>query len=299
MPPEGIAHASREHLLRFEEIVRLVRIFAARGVTKIRLTGGEPLIRNNIERLVADLAAVEGIQSIGLTTNGVLLGEQVAALKSAGLHQVNVSLDTLRPDRFLQITLRDDRARVFAGIDAALAAGFVPLKLNVVVIRGMNDDEILDFVEVTRTLPIVVRFIEYMPFAADQPHGSRYVSAAAIRRVIEEHYPLTPVPVGDSDVAVAREFSIPGFTGIIGLISPISDNFCSRCNRLRLTADGSLKSCLFHPAGANLRDPLRSGVSDTTLAGTIQRVVREKPEMHPPPEELIQMTAQTMTTIGG
>ncbi len=299
MPPEGIEHTSRERILRFDEIVRLARILAQIGVTKVRLTGGEPLVRRDIGRLIGDLSGIERIHTIGLTTNGVLLAKCAKELRAVGLSRLNVSLDTLRPERFARITLRDNYHLVRAGIDTALAVGFVPLKLNVVVIGGVNDDEITDFVEIAHRRPINVRFIEYMPFAVDSHHHDRFVSSTAIRRAIEKQYTLTPVLAGENGDAVAREFSIPGFAGTIGFISPMTNHFCNGCNRLRLTAEGSIKSCLFYPAETNLRDAMRAGATDTELAGLIRRVVNKKSAGHPPVEMLPHLDQQTMIRIGG
>ncbi len=299
LPPEGITPTAHEQILTFAEIIRLVRIFSALGVTKVRLTGGEPLVRKDIDKLVADLSGIRGISTIGLTTNGVLLENHVLPLKTAGLSQLNVSLDTLRPGKFAEITLRDDYRRVRNGIAAALAAGFVPLKVNVVVMNGVNDDEIPAFVELARRKPINVRFIEYMPFVNGPQQQGRFMPCSAVHRMITAKYRLTAIPVGEKEASVAREFRIPGFAGSIGFISPMSDHFCAKCNRLRLTAEGSIKSCLFYPAEAGLRDRMRAGATDAELVDIIRGVVEQKREGHPPLEMLTTLEKQTMIKTGG
>lgn len=298
MPPGGIRKARREQILRFHEIERLARLFVRLGVKKIRLTGGEPLVRKDIEGLVEDLARIPGLQTLAMTTNGVLLEKYAPLLRAAGLSRLNVSLDTLRPERFARVALRGFYARVRRGMDAALAAGFAPLKLNVVVIGGVNDDELLDFVEIARDRPIHVRFIEYMPFRGNRWDRRRFVSCRDMRRAIEVRYALRPVEGGE-DSAVARAFRAPGFRGGIGFIAAMTDPFCSRCNRLRLTADGSLKTCLFHPPTLQLRDALRAGGSDDELAARIRSAVSGKPRRRPAPEGLAGHIGASMVEIGG
>lgn len=308
MPPEGIPKKERAEILRLEEIVQMAGLFVRLGVNKLRLTGGEPLIRRNIIQLITSLAGIPGLETLAMTTNGVLLADQAGALKAAGINRLNISLDTLRPERFERINLRGYFAQAWAGLESALEAGFAPLKLNVVVMGGVNDDELLDFVDLARTRPIHVRFIEYMPFKSNAWSPARFMPWSAMRRVIEGRYALTPlVGNGDSGIsgdamdsgAVAKDFAIEGFCGAIGFISPLSDHFCAGCNRLRLTADGQVKSCLFRPPEASLRDALRGGAPDEEMMAIIRRVVAGKDEAHPPLEELATLENQSMIEIGG
>ncbi|MHB9132453.1 MAG: GTP 3',8-cyclase MoaA [Armatimonadota bacterium] len=297
MPPEGIAWRQREEILRLEEIYRLARIFAELGITKIRLTGGEPTLRRDIEWLIKHLVAIPGIDTVALTTNGVLLGEKAAEYKACGLHAINVSLDTLQPERFIRITGSDRHREVMAGIEAALAAGFTPLKLNVVVMGGINDDEVLDFVEFALDKPVNVRFIEYMPFRGNGWQQAKFISYREMLDTITARYPLTPVPADAS--AVAKDYRIDAGRGTVSFITPVSAHFCDSCTRLRLTADGSVKTCLFHPAEINLRDLLRDGTPDVLIAGAIRDAVVGKPLAHPSVEELEASNSRCMSQIGG
>jgi len=301
MPPQGINIRKREEILNFDEIERVSRIFAEMGVTKIRLTGGEPLVRKNLPNLISRLANLPGIETIGMTTNGVLLKENAHLLKDSGLTKLNISLDTLRPDRFEHIALRNHYVDVQVGINMALAAGFVPLKLNVVVMKGINDDEILDFVEFVRDKPINVRFIEYMPFKFNQWNHARFISYQEMKKRIERHHQLLPLLEKPVPSAVAKDFRIGGFVGTVSFITPMSDHFCDGCNRLRLMADGSIKSCLFHPAEVNLLSTLRSGASDETIAELIHDAVKLKPKAHPRMDDAKGATFEnrTMIEIGG
>jgi len=299
MPPGGISHNSQDLILRFEEITKLVHIFADLGVRKVRLTGGEPLLRKNIETLVAAIAKIEGIDTIGLTTNGILLREQADSLKLAGLTRLNVSLDTLRPDRFARLTHVDGYLRVRDGIDQALKAGFTPLRINVVVMRDFNDDELLDFVELARHDPFDVRFIEFMPFSANGWANDQFVSFAAMHQTISERYSLLPVAPVEDPPRVAKEFHITGFCGTVGFITAISLPFCRDCNRLRLSADGVLRSCLFSQTGISLRDAIRRGESEDTLVGIIRRLVEAKPLDHPDLEDLCNNRDHFIAEVGG
>lgn len=299
MPPGGIAHRTRSEILSFDELARLGRLFVALGVCKIRLTGGEPLMRRNLAELVAMLAGTVGLETLSLTTNGVLLAEQAGGLKAAGLRRLNVSLDTLRPERFARIALRDFHRRVLAGIDAALEAGFAPLKLNMVVMGGVNDDEILDFVELTRERPVQVRFIETMPFRLRDEAG--FVPAESMRRMIEERYGiLKNAERGDGmSEGVARAFCVGGHRGTVGFISPVSEHFCAGCDRLRLTADGRLKTCLFSPPEISLRDAMRGGAEDEELIRNVRDALGKKHAAHPPLKDAGELKTENMAEIGG
>lgn len=285
-----------EEVLSYDEIAALVRVFASLGIAKVRVTGGEPLLRPRIERLIEALRGIAGLDTIALTTNGVLLARHARALKAAGLSRLNVSLDTLKPERFERIALRNNHRAVIEGIDAALEAGFVPLRINVVVLAGVNDDELLDFVELARTRPFAVRFIEHMPFACSLRRDARLVPYLAMRRQIEERHRLTPAAANGQ---VAREFRIDGFAGTIGFITPMSHRFCGECNRMRLLANGTLKRCLFAPAAVNLGAALRAGASEADLAALIAADLRRKERARPPDIARAAPHALSMVRIGG
>jgi len=297
LPAAGIVTKPKGEILTFDEIERVAQVFARLGVTKIRLTGGEPLVRKNLPELVGRLASIGGIRTVAMTTNGVLLKAHMKELKQAGLRSINVSLDTLRPERFEKIALRSHYDDVLAGIAAALDEGFTPIKLNIVVMGGVNDDEILDFVELTKERPINVRFIEFMPFRSNQWSAGTFVSYAAMKSSIERHYEL--MPDGMRDGAVARDFRIVGFAGSVSFITSMSDHFCDSCNRFRLTADGSIKSCLFHHAEVTLRAALRGGASKEVLEAMIRSAVILKPQRHPDMDALVELENRSMIEIGG
>ncbi|MFC1614473.1 GTP 3',8-cyclase MoaA [Gemmatimonadota bacterium] len=299
MPSPGTEPAGCDENMSSAEITRLARIFAGLGVNKVRLTGGEPLLRRDLEKLVERLAGMSGLDTLGLTTNGVLLAEQALALRRAGINRLNLSLDSLRPERFAGITTRDYFNRVLSGLDAALEAGFSPVRLNVVIVKGVNDDELVDFVEFVRDKPVHVRFIEYMPFRANRWNPSGFLSFDRMRRRIESRYSLIPCDSGENQSGTARQYRIEGFLGEVGFITSLSDKFCARCNRLRLTADGRLKTCLFYPAEVSLAAPLRDGAGDDEIAGIITRALAVKPKAHPPLKELINSTERSMIEIGG
>jgi cyclic pyranopterin phosphate synthase len=230
--------------------------------------------------LVAAVASVPGIDDVALSTNGLLLEEQLPALAAAGLHRINVSLDTLRPDRFEAIARRPGLERVMRGIDAALALGLQPLKLNCVVMRGSNDDEVVAFAELTRDRAVFVRFIEVMPVLENlEMHADTYVSSDEILERIASHAALEPAP-GPAGNGPARYFALDGARGAVGVISPLSHDYCERCNRVRLTADGRLRLCLFGDHAVDLRGPLRAGASTSELAGLLRASMLIKPERH-------------------
>jgi GTP 3',8-cyclase len=278
MPLEGLEWLQREQILTYEEIERIVRVMAPMGLERVRITGGEPLVRRDVHELVKLLAAVPGIRDLSLSTNAVLLGEQAEALRSAGVHRLNVSLDSLRPDRVDAIARRPGSyPKIMEGLDAAERVGFAPIKINVVLIRGQNDDEIADFAEITRERPWHVRFIEMMPTGANLDlSANEFVSCAEAIRKVKEIDELEPVagPFGNGP---ARYYQFPGAPGTIGVITPMSHNYCDRCNRMRLTADGQLRPCLFGHIQTNLREPLRDGAD---LVPLIEQTLRIKPERH-------------------
>lgn len=280
MPEGGLPWLRREEILSYEEIAEIVQAAASVGVRTIRLTGGEPLVRRNLSRLVAAIAAVPGIDDIALSTNALLLEEQLPELVAAGLRRINVSLDTLRADRFETIARRPGLDAVLRAIDAAVSAGLAPVKLNCVVMRGQNDDELADFAELTRERPIFVRFIEVMPVHENLGlQRDAYVSSDEILERVSAIGEIATV-VGPSGNGPARYFAFPGAAGAIGVISPLSHDYCERCNRVRLTADGRLRLCLFGDHALDLRSPLRAGATTDELAGLLQSAMLIKPERH-------------------
>lgn len=298
MPEEGVPSCAHDDILRYEEIERVVRAAAALGVRTIRLTGGEPLVRLGVVELVRALARIPGIEDVAMTTNGMLLRRYAAPLAEAGLHRVNVSLDTLRPDRFRAITRLGDLDTVLAGIDAAFAAGLEPVKINTVVMRGQNDDEVVDLARKTLNAPWHVRFIEWMPIgAAARDWRARVVSAAEIRARIEVALgPLTPAAVNGA--GPARIYRLPDAAGTLGFIGAVSEHFCASCNRLRLTADGKLRPCLLAVEELDLRAALRQGASEAEIQALLLAAVRAKPRGHHLADQA-QVQGRAMAQIGG
>ena len=299
MPEAGLPWIPKAEILSYEEIARIVGAAAKIGVRSIRLTGGEPLIRRGLERLVALIAATPGIDDIALSTNGLLLAEQARHLRDAGLTRVNVSLDTLREDRFTSIARRPGLERVLAGIDAAFAAGLGPLKLNCVVMRGQNDDEIGAFAELTRTRPLAVRFIEVMPVEENVAgHAADYVSATEILERVRGIAALHPVD-GPPGNGPARYYAFDGAAGSVGVISPLSHDYCDTCNRVRLSADGRLKLCLFGDHFIDLRTPVRNGADDDELIGIFRGSMYVKPERHHLDVGQTASAMRALSEIGG
>jgi len=290
MPTEGIRLLSHDEILTYEEIVSVVRLASELGINKLRLTGGEPLVRARLPELVAMLADIGAIDDISLTTNGALLKEYAAELKRAGLKRVNVSLDSLNQDKFERITRYRKLSDVLQGIEAAKACGLNPVKINMVVLRGVNDDEILDFARLTIAEGWHVRFIELMPFVADNPaegHSSgrkadshsQFMSADEIKKRLDGLGELNPcLPITGN--GPAKYFRFPEAAGTIGFITPVSQHFCFNCNRLRLTAEGKLRPCLLSDSEIDLRQPLRSGASAEKLKQVITEAIQKKPKEH-------------------
>jgi len=299
MPAEGLKWKKPEHLLNIDEIVRVARVMADMGVRKIRLTGGEPTTRGDLAELVSRLIEIQGINTVSLTSNGVLFAKYAQALKQAGLTGVNISLDSLNRETFRKIARRDALNQVLESIEASLQNNFEPVKINMVVMAGVNEHEMLDFVELARSKPVNVRFIEYMPFKGNQWDPTGVVSYAVMRERIEERYDLHAMPETFITNRVAEDFVIPGFRGKISFIASMSRSFCATCSRLRLTADGALKACLFFPAQAQLRDLLRMGATDAQIKDVISQSILAKPEGHPDPTELIALNDLSMIEIGG
>ena len=300
MPAEGLKWLAREDVLRFEEIVRLARIFVQRyGVRTIRLTGGEPLVRVQLEDLVAMINAIDPTLDITMTTNGVLLREKAQKLYEAGLKRINISLDTLNMERFHEIARSDQFARTMDGIEAAREAGLWPIKLNMVVMKGHNDDEVVDFARLARDKGYEVRFIEFMPLDGDNIWtNEQVVPSLRIQEQIEDLFPL--VPVHDPRPGPATKFKfVDGAPGGIGFISSVSQAFCTSCNRIRLTAEGGLRTCLFSLHETPLRDLIRSGVSDEHICRVIETAVWRKEEGHQINKPGFIKPAKSMSQIGG
>jgi cyclic pyranopterin phosphate synthase len=316
MPPQGIEWRPRSQILTYEEITAAVRAAAALGVRKIRLTGGEPLVRPHVERLVEMVAAVPGIEDVSMTTNAVLLDRRAEALARAGLRRVNVSLDTLRADRFEQITRLGHIDDVRRGLEAAERAGLAPIKLNAVVVRGMNDDELADFARLTLDHAWHVRFIELMPVANEGDWGEHLPLPGNRLVTAEEMQARLSTQLGVPGLFVeallassavpgngpARVFRLPNAKGTLGLITPVSQHFCPTCNRLRLTADGKLRPCLLAEGEVDVMSALRSNASEAEVRALFVRAVENKPERHRlnepiAPTELIGQ--RVMAQIGG
>lgn len=299
MPADGIQKRGHSAILSYEELQVIVRAAAELGISKVRLTGGEPLARLGLADLVRLIAAIPGVDDISMTTNGTLLAHQAAELARAGLQRVNISLDTLRADRFVQITRRDRLDDVWAGIEAAKAAGLAPIKLNMVPVRGLNDDEVVEFARKTQSDGWHVRFIELMPIGVSLDWaGDGGVPIPEIRERIEtEVGPLEAVhgPTGNGP---ARYYRLPGAEGSIGFIGALSDHFCRTCNRLRLTADGRLRPCLMSEHEIDLRTPLRAGADLPTIQSLLAQAIHHKPQSHHLDEALAPRD-RTMAEIGG
>ncbi len=293
----SVAYLPRSEILSYEEIQRLVEVAASMGITKVRLTGGEPLLRPELSKLVGMLARIEGIDDISLTTNGTLLGKYALELKEAGLKRVNVSLDTLKKDRFQRITGGDNLADVLAGIEAAHRAGLNPVKINMVVMRRINDDEILDFAQKSIREGWHVRFIEYMPFGTLKTDAATVVPILEIGERIQSLGKLEPYSnqIGNGP---ARYYQLPGAEGTIGFITPLTEHFCHNCNRLRLTSNGQLRPCLLDDDEVDLEQRLRQGASMDELKQLIQQAVDIKRERHHLNEGLTP-GGRTMRQIGG
>jgi len=299
MPAEGLEWLERDELLSFEEIERLVRVLARMGVDEVRLTGGEPLVRRDLPTLVGMLAATPGVRDLSLTTNGVLLDRFAAPLVEAGLRRLNVSLDSLSHVRFAEITRRDALDRVLAGLAAAERHPELrPIKVNCVAIKGFTEEEVPALAELARRKPYVVRFIEFMPLDADQAwRGDDVLTGGEIRALIEERWPLEELPAKAS--STARRFRFVDGAGEIGFVNPVSEPFCSTCDRIRLTADGQLRTCLFSRREWDLKAPLRDGSSNERLDELIRFAVAHKELKHKINDPGFVRASRSMSQIGG
>jgi len=299
MPAEGLPWLDRSALLTYEEIERIVRLLAAMGVHDVRLTGGEPLVRKGLWRLVEALSAIDDVHDLSLTTNGYLLAKQVDDLVRAGLRRVNVSLDSLAQDRFFQLTRRDSLHQVLEGLEAAQEHPELrPIKVNVVALKDFTEDEVLRFAEFARRHPYEVRFIEFMPLDADRAWTrDKVLPNAEIVAMIDAVYPLQPV--GRERHGTARRYRFADGNGEMGFISPVSEPFCGDCNRIRLTAEGELRTCLFSMTETDLRGPLRAGASDAELEEIVRDAVWRKELKHHVNDPGFVQPSRTMSRIGG
>ncbi|WP_457574781.1 GTP 3',8-cyclase MoaA [Desulfolithobacter sp.] len=292
-----------EDLLSYEELLRVVKVAVNMGISKLRLTGGEPLVRRGVMHFIDQLGDIDHLDDIRLTTNGVLLARYAGQLKKAGVTKVNISLDTLKPERFARITGMDYFHQVWEGIETVQKLGFKPVKVNMVVMRGINDDELVDFARLSRETGLQIRFIEFMPIGASSRwNKDTYMSSDEIMERISILGELIPLQPGRAD-GPAKVYRLGGDAqGTLGFISPISHHFCDRCNRLRLTSEGRLRSCLLHDDEVDLRAVLRRGCSDEEIAQTLLAAIRNKPKGHQMAERLREQGGDChgrMSRIGG
>lgn len=293
IPAEGVEWIELDKILRYEELLRIIGAFASLGIDKVRITGGEPLVRKGLMSFLSKVTALPGIKEVALTTNGSMLEEYAPLLKQAGVKRINVSLDTLQRERFIKITGQDGLAQVLAGISKAQEVGLTPIKINMVVMKGFNSDEIVPMAALALNNPYQIRFIEYMPFNAGEDYlftaeeMSQQLLAAGFTTLIPQ----------ESGSCPAKIFNIPNSQGSIGFITPVSQHFCGSCNRIRLTPDGYLKPCLLSNDEYSLGELLRLGISDHELRETIKHVVWNKPRQHY--LEKGQKSERGMSRIGG
>ena len=303
MPADNVEFMQRSELLTFEEIERFVKVAASLGINKLRLTGGEPLVRRDLPELIRRVSKIKGIQDIGLTTNGILLADQANALHDAGLSRINISLDALDPVRFKEVTRRDGYEKVIEGIEAARSVGFDPIKINAVSIRGLTEDQLIPFGQLARDTGIEVRFIEFMPLDADNAwERDRVLFAAEIREHLETEFgPLVPL-VRTDPTAPASQYEFADGIGRIGLIASVSEPFCSNCNRFRLTADGKLRNCLFSLHETDVKELLRGGDEsdrDSRIVEAIAASIHAKTQGHEINADHFVQPDRPMYSIGG
>lgn len=300
MPEEGIHYLPKKELLTFEEIERVVGLLASLGISKLRLTGGEPFVRSDLMHLIRNIRGISEIKDIHLTTNGVLIEPHIQELKALGIASINLSLDTLDRERFKLITRRDEFDKTWAAFKALIEAG-IPLKLNAVVMEGKNIDDILPMVALTRDYPISVRFIEEMPFNGE---GSHYAHLAWTHRQILQHirqaFP-TLIKIDDPAHATAQHYQVPGFKGNLGVIAAFTRTFCGTCNRIRITAQGILKTCLYDDGVLNIKDLMRSGANDADIKNELLQAFSHRPKdgFEAEHRRKIKLVKESMSTIGG
>jgi GTP 3',8-cyclase len=299
MPKEGISPIGHDDILRYEEILRVARCAARKGISKIRITGGEPLVRKGIIDFIADLSRASGITDLSITTNGVLLEACAQALYQSGIRRINISLDTLDPEKYRTITRGGDITTVLSGIRKAHEAGFAPIKINVVAMRNVNDDEAVAFARLTIDRPVHIRFIEFMPVAGQTMwQEAQFISSQELQERIGSIGKLLPLDA-DEKAGPAKMFRLEGAQGKLGFITALSSHFCASCNRLRLTADGKLRTCLFSDDETDLKPLLRGGCTDDELSGVIEQAIRSKPQRHEIHEASYKKCSRTMSAIGG
>lgn len=298
MPAEGVDLTPGPLVMSQNEIVRLANLFVSSGVNKIRLTGGEPSIRKDIVEICSKLSNLKGLNTLAMTTNGLALARKLPNLKDSGLNLLNISLDTLVPAKFEFMTRRKGHERVMESIYTAVDLGYNPVKVNCVVMRGFNDDEICDFVELTKDKPINVRFIEFMPFDGNVWNVKKLVSYAEMLDIVGKRFAGLK-RIQDHPTETAKNFTVDGHRGTVSFITSMTDHFCSGCNRLRLLADGNLKVCLFGPSEVSLRDPLRAGADDNELCQIIGAAVKRKKASHAGMLDIAKTPNRPMIHIGG
>jgi cyclic pyranopterin phosphate synthase len=299
MPEEGVEFMPHAEILTYEEMLVIIKLCIQKGIRKLRLTGGEPLIRKGVIDFIKKVSQLDGLQEVTLTTNGVYLEEFGQSLRESGIFRINVSMDTLRPDRFFNITRRDVFDKVWAGIEEAELAGLSPIKINTVIMRGVNDDEILDFARLTYRKSYHVRFIELMPVGdPDRWTPDRFLSVKEVFDKISTLGKIIPVS-SDPFGGPARRFTLEGSKGEIGLIGALSYHFCENCNRLRLTADGKLRGCLFSDNETDIKEPLRNGANEQYMLKLIEETIQNKPRGHGQAVWQPRKCSRSMNGIGG
>ena len=297
--PEGVSSfLPRSDILSYEELLYVVHLCVVKGIRKIRLTGGEPLVRNGIIPFIEKLHRISELEEISLTTNGVFLKDVAGQLKKCGIRRINLSMDTLKPERFREITRRDCFDQVWEGVREAESCGVFPIKINVVLMRGVNEDEIIDFVKLTYDNAYHIRFIELMPVGGNNWAKNHFVSIEEVLKRIRAIGPVRPVDSGPLDGPALR-YVLEGARGEIGLIGAMSRPFCSSCNRIRLTADGHLKGCLLSNQETDIKTPLRNGREDHCLLGLIEDTILNKPEKHGLDIHHAVEYSRSMNSIGG
>lgn len=301
MPEEGLDWTPTSEILTYDELLRIISVAAKRGLRKVRVTGGEPLVRKGVVGFVEQLSRVDGLKELALTTNGVFLKELAGPLYKAGLRRINISLDSLNPKTFSQVVRRDIWHKVWEGIEEAERVGFTPLKINVVLQQGVNDHEVMDFVRLTQRKPYHVRFIEYMPCANWETWQKTYKPFSAVVDEVQTQFgKLLPVSgSNENDAGPAENFQLPGAPGVVGFIHAVSHDFCDTCNRVRLTADGKIRPCLFSEIAVDFREAIRNGCSDEEIEGLLDQVLYVKPEYHELDMIPEEKKLTTMVNIGG
>ncbi|KAK9707066.1 hypothetical protein RND81_07G170400 [Saponaria officinalis] len=298
MPADGVELTPTSDLLSQDEVVRLGNLFVSAGVNKIRLTGGEPTVRKDIEEICSHLSELQGLKTLAMTTNGITLARRLPKLKECGLTSLNISLDTLIPAKFEFMTRRKGHQKVMESINTAVNLGYNPVKVNCVVMRGFNEDEMCDFVELTREKPINIRFIEFMPFDGNVWNVKKLVPYSEMMATVLKKFPGLK-RLNDHPTETAKNFQIEGHSGTVSFITSMTEHFCAGCNRLRILADGNLKVCLFGASEVSLRDPMRSGADDSELREIIGRAVKRKKASHAGMFDIANTANRPMIHIGG